>query len=58
MNGNQPEQGVWEDRAAQEQRPGFELSDQAKNILLMLFVFSIILFFMQYNKVYGSPSKP
>ena len=37
---------------------GFELSEEAKNIMIMLFIFFLVVFFIFYKKVYGAPSDP
>lgn len=52
MQGNR-EEGDLHDRYEVE-NPGFELSEETRKFLLMLFVFSIIFFLIMYQRVYGS----
>ena len=55
MNRNQ-EEGVWQDMPRDGQE-GFQLSENGKTIMLVLLIFSVILFFTQYKTVYGTPSE-
>jgi hypothetical protein len=48
----------WENPAANDPHPAFELSENARNIMMILFVFSLIFFFIQYKNVYGTPTDP
>lgn len=57
MDRNQNNQNYHEDYN-NDREPGFVLTQECKNIMLMLFVFSLIFFIIQFNNVYGTPSDP
>jgi hypothetical protein len=56
MQGNR-EQGDLHDHYEVE-RNGFKPPKELKQYMLILFAFSIVFFFIQYQRVYGSASKP
>lgn len=55
MQGNR-EQGDLRDVYDNVPRSGFEPSAECRRIMLICLVLSVIVFLVQYNKVYGSAS--